>query len=90
MSTDNLNAVQIEARLKEFISQLDEPYRTQALENFDPGFIERIQIYQFSRSGALLCSFYWRRTNQGFDYWDNLFWELRAKELAEQNTTPQQ
>jgi hypothetical protein len=90
MSTDNQNAKQLEAKAKQLLGELEEPYRSQALENFDPIFFKIIPFDEFTKSKALLCAFRWSGTPQGHFHWEKLCHELKEKEIAEQNTTPQQ
>lgn len=57
--------------IKEWLSELPEPYRTQALDNYDSNFYP----YNTARflSDALMYAFDWKLSPQGFEYWGLLF-----------------
>ena len=64
--------------IREWLSELPEPYRSQALENVDEKFIE----YGYNKnrcksiSTAILYAFDWSLSKQGHKYWDLLHIEL--------------
>jgi hypothetical protein len=72
---------QLEAKAKKLLGELEEPYRTQALENFDSGYFqESISVLvKMVKVNALLCAFYWRASKQGFDYWNDLYFKLQEE-----------
>lgn len=59
--------------IKEWLEELPEPYRTQALENSD---IIHNNNKSDSLPSALDMAFNWPQTNQGWEYWHKLFSEL--------------
>ncbi len=63
---------------KQLLEKLPEPYRSQALENFDEEFFENNNEREKPMrtiGAALLCSFEWEHTKQGYDYWSEAFTE---------------
>jgi hypothetical protein len=52
--------------VKEWLETLDEPYRSQALENLLP---EYASILEYSVNEALLGAFTWVNSPQGYEYW---------------------
>ena len=61
--------------VKEWLEELPEPYRSQALENGDRGILtlEEDSVYF-----ALFCAFIWESSPQGYKYWDNLHKKLKV------------
>ena len=57
--------------VKEWLETLDEPYRSQALENLNMN-IEYADILEPSLADALSGAFTWKGTPQGHDYWSKL------------------
>lgn len=56
--------------IKQWLNELEEPYRTQALENAeDYGGINNTAT---SLDDALLAGFLWDKTEQGWDYWEEV------------------
>ena len=70
---------QLEAKAKKLLGELEEPYRTQALENFDPVFFKIVPFDEFTKWKALLCAFSFSQTPQGFFYWEKLCHELQEE-----------
>lgn len=58
--------------IKEWLSELPEPYRGQALANYDPLFagVSR-QVPDLST--AISSAFEWNKTTEGIDYWSMAF-----------------
>lgn len=56
--------------VEEWFNDLEEPYKTQALENTKD---ESLKPIAGSMSEALLRAFYWTDSPQGHQYWFNLF-----------------
>jgi len=54
---------------KEWFETLEEPYRTQAIENTDEDLLKE---KFFNLSKALIYSFLWGNTPQGHEYWSIL------------------
>lgn len=54
---------------KEFLEQLPEPCRTQAISQLDEYFSHETAI---DINDAILGFQYWRKTNEGFSYWRNI------------------
>lgn len=59
--------------IKEWLEELDEPYRTQALNNMD---IEDSEVDAYSLCEAVGIAFYWYDSPEGHDYWDELSEQL--------------
>jgi len=78
---------QLEAKAKKLLGELEEPYRTQALENFDSGYFqESISVLmKMVKVNALLCAFDWRASKQGFDYWNIFYIKLRTYHIFDQS-----
>lgn len=60
--------------VKEWLETLDEPYRSQALENLDEEYGDMIEP---NLAEALWGAFVWDDTPQGNDYWRDFVWSLR-------------
>lgn len=70
--------------ITQWLETLPEPYRTEALENFDPTHIvdpHELDIAKSSLSNAVLFGFDWSETRQGISYWDSFHSELMIKEF---------
>lgn len=60
--------------IREWLEELPEPYRSQALENamkYNPTDIDKTPIYQ-TLTCALRESFIWGQTEQGYKYWSDI------------------
>ena len=62
--------------IREHFEGLDEPYRSEALENMDKDMAEDIEP---NVCWALDCAFLWHETEQGRDYWKGLYRNLLTK-----------
>ena len=62
-----------EKTIKEWFQDLEEPYRSQALNNCDPVFLK---LKKPSASDALLGGFTWINQPEGHDYWSKLHYTL--------------
>lgn len=56
--------------IREWLEELPMPYRTQAIENTSELVLKVEKAYL---SESLLCSFYWRNSPQGLDYWSDFY-----------------
>jgi hypothetical protein len=56
--------------VEEWFNDLEEPYKTQALEN---SIEKSLKIIAESMSEALSSGFYWTDSPQGHEYWYNIF-----------------
>jgi len=56
--------------IREWFNDLEEPYKTQALENTGE---KSLKIIAESMSEALSSAFYWADSYQGHQYWFNVF-----------------
>ena len=59
-------------KLLTLLDKLEEPYRTQALNNVDPEFYEEHKSKEEpikTPIKALAVAFDWWQTEQGYDYW---------------------
>lgn len=55
--------------IREWLEELPEPYRTQAIENTeDELLLERVE----SLKKAVKCAFIWNKSPQGHEYWSEL------------------
>ncbi len=63
--------------IREHFEQLDEPYRTQAIENAGGvGTLlheDRLHVQELSIIDALMGGFLWASTPQGHEYWNELY-----------------
>lgn len=59
--------------IKDWLKELEEPYRTQALENAD---INKLQLLEPSLKDALSAAFVWDDSPQKHPYWNQLFYTL--------------
>ena len=59
--------------IKEWLKELPEPFRTQALNNAD-----KIQLKEkaYSLSQSVAGAFLWEKSNEGSDYWLELHKQL--------------
>lgn len=77
--------------IKGFLEQFPEPYRTQALKNFDPDYcperkpkskadalISKLSK-QLNKAHALSLAFSWHRSPQGYYYWGDFHTQLTKK-----------
>jgi hypothetical protein len=62
--------------VKEWLETLDEPYRSQALENL---FAPFASILEANILEALSGGFDWGESNQGFAYWEELYMQIHDK-----------
>lgn len=59
--------------IKQWLNELPEPYRSQALENADTNVLNSKGI---SLIGCLMEAFNWHKSTQGFEYWYKLIKSL--------------
>lgn len=56
----------------EFLKKLPEPYRSQAIENYEKetslGYIKERKTCS-NISNSIICGFSWKKSNQGAEYW---------------------
>jgi hypothetical protein len=68
--------------MKELLSTLPDPYREQAMFNYDHKFYlehkEKEEPVTTARK-ALACAFNWSESEQGYSYWFDLHTELETK-----------
>lgn len=58
---------------KEWLDQLPQPQRHQAINNvINQGLITMLEYNNSSLSIALISSFDWKETDESFDYWNSL------------------
>lgn len=55
--------------IKEWLSEINEPYKSQALNNLTNESI----IKHESFSSALQCAFIWKDSKEGYNYWKRIF-----------------
>jgi len=76
---------------KEWLSELPEPYRTEALENLEEhpwiGTEEEGSWSAGAISCAISCAFWWSCTQQGFSYWSDIHARAIAGEFDRKQTT---
>lgn len=72
-------------KISQWLLELPEPYKSEAIENsrnkrlWTYG-VDKRSASEITLSRALMNSFYWNMTPQGYDYWHDLYKELLAKE----------
>ncbi len=64
--------------IKEWLNELPEPERSQAIENMQPD--AEGQITARNKAEAVIQAFVFSQTPQGFSYWNNIHFNLE-KEL---------
>ncbi len=64
--------------IKEWLEELPEPYRTQALLNIENR--SRKNLIMSSLKNALNFAFDWDNSKEGFDYWAKLFLKIKRNE----------
>jgi hypothetical protein len=69
---------------KEWFNQLPEPYRTQAIENWEKSEMDDKNDL-FERIEESIDTFVWRLTPQGADYWANIW----SRSMKGEFDTPQ-
>lgn len=64
-----------------WFQQLPEPYKSQAIENFDEEYFEK-ERFKATITGevntlkqAIDCAFYWSETPQGCEYWELIYYK---------------
>lgn len=61
-----------------WFQQLPEPYRSQAIENFDEEYFKAALTGELTTlQQAINCAFYWSETPQGREYWERILHESR-------------
>lgn len=55
-----------------YLKQLEQPYKDQALYNYNKHFIQGGSRKAISLSQALNRAFDWAKTEEGWDYWNKL------------------
>lgn len=68
--------------IKGFLEQFPEPYRTQALKNFDPDYCPERKPK--SKADALSLAFSWHRSPQGYYYWGDFHTQLTKEPMETQ------
>ena len=67
--------------IKQWLEELPEPYRTQALENYDENYLNKI-IEIKDCLDALRFAFDWSNTSQGFNYWQSFYGDFYIKKYG--------
>lgn len=60
--------------IREWLNELPEPYRSQAMENYMNASNRKVA------STALADAFFWDQTPEGYDYWHDLYNSLTAQQ----------
>lgn len=68
--------------IKEWLEELPEPYRTEALANL---FEKNKSLVKSTLADALIAAFGWKITPQGYDYWRDIFDKLLYNEPLDFN-----
>lgn len=55
--------------IREWLNELEEPYRTQAINNSTDGILDTSED---SLQESLACAFFWCDSPEGSDYWNDL------------------
>ena len=66
--------------IKQWLEELPEPYRTQALENCQEEFY--LKKCTSSQHLALEHAFFWGKTPQGHNYWSDIWKKLQQETLV--------
>jgi hypothetical protein len=66
----------MEKTVKEWLNELPEPYRSQAIENCDKECPEEFERRVGDAQSALCNSFTWDESPQGADYWVEIYFKL--------------
>lgn len=61
--------------IKEWLEELPEPYRTQALKN-----TKKLDYVTGSLERALNCAFDWDSSKEGYNYWGRIFLKIKRNE----------
>jgi len=70
-----------EERIRHYLNQLPEPYRSQALSQVDPKWFKSVKTEQItSRSKAVYAFADWEKTNEKADYWYEFYNLLPLKD----------
>lgn len=69
--------------IKKWLETLPEPYRSQALKNFenDHDYKEYINESRSELSSALNWAFHWDQTPEGKEYWSKLYYDCQRPEF---------
>ena len=65
-------------RTKDWLNRLDEPYKSQAIENWS--LYSSNNLSYEKQSIALSCAFDWEKSNEGRKYWLDLWFKILEKE----------
>ena len=70
--------------ISEYLDELPEPFKSKAIKNYTD-FQSTLKTHGIkephtatSKHGALSCAFSWIKSPEGFDYWNDLYIELRS------------
>lgn len=67
--------------IREWFEELDEPYRTKALNNhFNPESSQNTDIFVSNLNDAIVLGFRASKTPEGIKYWQNVYVEIKLKE----------
>lgn len=64
--------------IRQWLNELPEPYRSQALESADKKMLDNRRMRQ---SDALSSAFVWKRSPEKEQYWKDLWVQLLIKEM---------
>lgn len=70
----------------EFFNQLEEPMRSQAIENYEEDYSNRVPT---TLADALGGGFDWQLSSQGLNYWENIHFNLQYYTIQEKDNTTQ-
>lgn len=73
--------------IKEYLNELPEPYKTQALKNIES---IKTDCFAISLEDAILGAFLWDFSPEGHDYWQDLHDGIKADKFAEEHYEEQQ
>lgn len=66
-----------EERIRHYLNQLPEPYRSQALSQVDPKWFKNTEPEEVESRCDAVCEFaYWDDTKEKSDYWENFYLSL--------------
>lgn len=73
--------------IREYLNELLEPYRTQALANTNE---MKLNCYAIGLEQAVKTAFVWIESHEGHDYWQDLHDGIKADKFAEEHYEEQQ
>ena len=67
--------------VKEWLEECTEPWAAKALKNYQEQGEVASGFEVDLLTKALVCAFNWSQTNEGYDFWYNIYYDLHEKNL---------